>query len=144
MVEKHIHGKIFVTSSLLSLFPLPFLGVYGSSKAAISQVVKTLQAEEKVFRHGISFCLVEPGAYATGFNQVMIDSQEKYVEPFFYQKFLSMHSYQRKLFLLLESRKVEKLARRIVLEMENKKTKKILRIPWIQGFFLKLYNFFFH
>ena len=144
MMDRKITGKFFVTSSLLGMFPMPFFGVYGSSKAAISQVVKTLQAEEKVFRHGISFCLVEPGAYATGFNQVMIDSQEKYVEPFFYQKFLSMHSYQRKLFLLLESRKVEKLARRIVLEMENKKTKKILRIPWIQGFFLKLYNFFFH
>ena len=144
MMDRKIAGKIFVTSSLLGMFPMPFFGVYGSSKAAISQVVKTMQEEEKVFRHGISFCLVEPGAYATGFNQVMIDSQEKYVEPFFYQKFLSMHSYQKKLFLLLESRKVEKLSRRIVLEMENKKTKKILRIPWIQGFFLKLYNFFFH
>ena len=170
MVDRRIAGKIFVTSSLLGMFPMPFFGVYGSSKAAISQVVKTMQEEEKVFRHGISFCLVEPGAYATGFNQVMIDSQEngisfclvepgayatgfnqvmidsqeKYVDSSFYREFLSMHPYQRKLFFLLESRKVEKLARRIVLEMENKKTKKILRIPWIQGFFLKLYNFFFH
>lgn len=144
MVEKKISGKIFVTSSLLGMFPMPFFGVYGSSKAAISQVVKTMQEEEKVFRHGISFCLVEPGAYATGFNQVMIDFQEKYVEPLFYRKFLSSYPYQRKLFFLLESRKVEQLARRIVLEMEHKKTKKILRIPWIQGFFLKLYNFFFH
>ena len=142
MVDMRIQGKIFVTSSLLGMFPMPFFGVYGSSKSAISQIVKTLQEEEKVFQHGISFCLVEPGAYATGFNQVMIDSQEKYVESSFYKKFLSMHPYQRKLFLLLESKNIEKLALKIVLEMERKKTKKILRIPWIQGFFLKIYNFF--
>ena len=144
MVDRKIHGKIFVTSSLLGEFSLPFFGVYGSSKAAISQLVKTLQQEEKVFRHGISFCLVEPGAYFTGFNQVMIDRQEKYVEASFYKRFLSMSAYQRKLFLLLESKNIDKLAKRIVLEMERKKTKKVLRVPWIQGFFLKVYNFFFY
>ena len=141
MVSKHIEGKIFVTSSLIGMFPLPFLGVYSSSKAAISQLVKTLQQEEKVFRNNISFCLVEPGAYSTGFNQVMIDEAEGYQE--FTKKFLSIHQYQRKLFTLLESKNVAKLAAKIVLEMENKKTKKVLRVPIFQGFLLKVYSFFF-
>ena len=74
----------------------------------------------------------------------MIDRQEKYVEASFYNRFLSMSAYQRKLFLLLESKNIDKLAKRIVLEMERKKTKKVLRVPWIQGFFLKVYNFFFY
>ena len=78
MVSKHIKGKIFITSSLIGMFPLPFLGVYSSSKAAISQLVKTLQQEERVFRHNISFCLIEPWAYSTGFNQTMIDKSEAY------------------------------------------------------------------
>ena len=143
MVERKIPGKIFVTSSLLTMFPLPFLGVYSSSKSAISQLVKTLQKEERVFRHGISFCLVEPGAYSTGFNQAMIDQQEAFIESSFYKQFLSIHAYQRKLFLLLESKSVEKLSCRIVSEMERKKTKKILRVPWIQGFLLKIYQLFF-
>lgn len=143
MVERKIPGKIFVTSSLLTMFPLPFLGVYSSSKSAISQLVKTLQKEERVFRHGISFCLVEPGAYSTGFNQAMIDQQEAFIESSFYKQFLSIHTYQRKLFLLLESKSVEKLSCRIVSEMERKKTKKILRVPWIQGFLLKIYQLFF-
>ncbi len=143
MVERKIPGKIFVTSSLLTMFPLPFLGVYSSSKSAISQLVKTLQKEERVFRHGISFCLVEPGAYSTGFNQAMIDQQEAFIESSFYKQFLSIHAYQRKLFLLLESKNVEKLSYRIVSEMERKKTKKILRVPWIQGFLLKIYQLFF-
>ena len=141
MVSKHIEGKIFVTSSLIGMFPLPFLGVYSSSKAAISQLVKTLQQEEKVLRHNISFCLVEPGAYSTGFNQAMIDRTESYQK--FTKKFLSIHQYQRKLFTLLESKNISKLAKKIVLEMEDKRPKKILRVPILQGFLLKIYFFFF-
>ena len=141
MKEKNIAGKIFVTSSLIGMFPIPFFGVYSSSKAAISQLVRTLQKESKVLRDGISFCLVEPGAYATGFNQVMIDRVERYQE--LSPQFLSVHRYQRSLFCLLESKNIEKLAYKIVCEMEQKKTKRILRIPWIQGIFLKLYFFFF-
>lgn len=143
MVEKKISGKIFVTSSLLGMFPIPFFGVYSSSKSAISQLVKTLQKEEEVFCHSISFCLVEPGAYATGFNQMMIDRGEKYVEDFFYKKYLSIRSFQRKLFLLLESSNINGISKRIVKEIEHKKTKNILRIPWIQGFILKIYHLFF-
>ena len=53
MKEKNIAGKIFVTSSLIGMFPIPFFGVYSSSKAAISQLVKTLQKESKVLDDGI-------------------------------------------------------------------------------------------
>lgn len=141
MMQKNISGKIFVTSSLIGMFPIPFLGVYSSSKAAISQLVKTLQKESRVLDTNISFCLVEPGAYATGFNQEMIDRVEQYQE--LTSRGISIHSYQRKLFLLLESKNIRKLAKKIVIEMKHKKTKKILRIPWLQGLFLKIYFFFF-
>ena len=141
MVEKHIHGKIFVTSSLLSLFPLPFLGVYGSSKAAISHLVKTLTWESRVLGNHISFCLVEPGAYATGFNQLMMDTSFRYEEVSSFT--ISIYQMQRKLFSLLESKNISYLAQRIVREMEQKKAKKILRVPKIQGLLLKIYFLFF-
>lgn len=141
MVEKHIHGKIFVTSSLLSLFPLPFLGVYGSSKAAISYLVKTLTWESRVLGNHISFCLVEPGAYATGFNQLMMDTSFRYEEVSSFT--ISIYQMQRKLFSLLESKNISYLAQRIVREMEQKKAKKILRVPKIQGLLLKIYFLFF-
>ena len=73
----------------------------------------------------------------------MIDRGEKYVEDFFYKKYLSIRSFQRKLFLLLESSNINGISKRIVKEIEHKKTKNILRIPWIQGFILKIYQLFF-
>ena len=141
MVDKKITGKIFVTSSLASMYPFPFFFFYTSSKAAISQLVKTLQRESRVFGNSVCFCLVEPGAYATGFNQAMIDKVELYQE--LNDKFLSIHNYQRKLFSLLESRNIDKIANKIVKEMVKEKPKKILRIPWVQGIFLKIHAFFF-
>lgn len=141
MVNKHIAGKIFVTSSLISLYPLPFLGVYSSSKAAVSQLVKTLQQESKVLDNHISFCLVEPGAYSTGFNQFMIDRVEKYQKLDSQQ--LSILNYQRKLFAILESNHITKAGNQIVKEMLKEKPKKILRIPKLQGILLKIYFLFF-
>lgn len=138
MKKRNIMGKIFVTSSLISLFPIPFLGVYSSSKAAISMLVKTLQKEEKVLGDTIQFCLIEPGAYKTGFNQVMVDS---------FYNYSSLNTtipiYQRKLFALLESKNMDRLVFKIVKEIEHKKTKKILRIPFLQGVLLKIYGLFF-
>lgn len=141
MIKKHINGKIFVTSSLLALYPLPFLGIYSSSKAAISSLVKAMQVESRVLGFSISFCLVEMGAYATGFNQNMIDSIEKYQT--FNDKYSSIYNFQRKLFFILESQNIDNLTDRIVNEMSKKKPKKILRIPWLQGALLKLYFLFF-
>lgn len=137
MKKKHIQGKIFVTSSLIGMFPLPYLAVYSSSKAALSMIVKTLQKEDKE----ISFCLVEPGAYSTGYNQVMMDAKEKYQK--MQNKDYSISFMQKKLFSLLESDHIDKLAFKIVLEMEKKNPRKILRVPWIQGLMLKIYYLFF-
>lgn len=138
MKKRNIMGKIFVTSSFISLFPIPFLGVYSSSKAAISMLVKTLQKEEKVLGDTIQFCLIEPGAYKTGFNQVMVDS---------FYNYSSLNTtipiYQRKLFALLESKNMNRLVFKIVKEIEYKKTKKILRVPFLQGVLLKIYGLFF-
>ena len=156
MKKRNIMGKIFVTSSLISLFPIPFLGVYSSSKAAISlfssrfiyssipilypSILDGLSsfAVIKIIGDTIQFCLIEPGAYKTGFNQVMVDS---------FYNYSSLNTtipiYQRKLFALLESKNMDRLVFKIVKEIEHKKTKKILRVPFLQGVLLKIYGLFF-
>lgn len=141
MVKQKIRGKIFVTSSLLGITSLPFLGIYSSSKAAISSLVKALQWESGVLQYPLSFCLVEPGAYATGFNQSMIDNIEKHQN--LDSKFLSIQRYQRVLFCLLESKRIDSLSKKILYEMLKEKPRKVLRVPRLQGFLLKVYFFFF-
>ena len=73
-------GKIFVTSSLTSMLVLPYLSCYTSSKAALSILVKTLNIELKKINKNITISLIEPGAYKTGFNEVMIDNKDKFLE----------------------------------------------------------------
>ena len=71
-------GKIFVTSSISAYLPLPFLGCYSSSKAAITSLCKALKYELKYLNKNITISVIEPGAYHTGFNQVIIDNKEIY------------------------------------------------------------------
>ena len=141
MIKRHLNGKIFVTSSLLALYPLPFLGIYSSSKAAISSLVKAMQIESRVLDLSLSFCLIEMGAYSTGFNQFMVDGIEKYQA--LNVKFLSIYNYQKKLFSILESQNIDNLANNIVKEMTKNKPRKILRLPWLQAILLKVYFVFF-
>ena len=73
------NGKIFITSSLAQFLSIPMLGNYCSSKAALSSIVTTMHKELKIIKTNITISLIEPGAYHTGFNQVMIDNKDKYL-----------------------------------------------------------------
>lgn len=144
MENRGISGKIFVTSSLASMLPIPFLGCYTSSKAAISMLVMTLKKELKYINSDISISLIEPGAYYTGFNQVMIDNKNKYLEKdnIIYRNREIINSNQRKLFNLMESKKIDDLIDNIVKQVESHNPKFKIRAPFIQRLFVKLYVVF--
>ncbi len=59
-------GHIIGVSSGLGLVPMPLIGFYCSSKAAIESLHESLAQEVKPF--GINVTLIEPGAYATEFS----------------------------------------------------------------------------
>ena len=59
--SRHIIG----VSSGLGIVPMPLIGFYCSTKAAIESLHESLAAEVKPF--GIKVTLIEPGAYATTF-----------------------------------------------------------------------------
>jgi NAD(P)-dependent dehydrogenase (short-subunit alcohol dehydrogenase family) len=60
-------GKVINLSSICGLATFPFYGAYCSSKYALEAYTEALQYE--LNRRGIQFCLVEPGAFRTEFNQ---------------------------------------------------------------------------
>lgn len=144
MESKNISGKIFVTSSLASMLPIPFFGCYTSSKAAISMLVMTLREELKYIKSDISISLIEPGAYHTGFNQVMIDNKNKYLEKdnVIYKNREVINSEQRRLFNLVESRDYDSLINNIVKQIESSNPKFKIKAPFIQRLFVKLYIIF--
>lgn len=66
LLRQQGNGHIVSVSSSLGIVPLPLIGFYCSSKAAIESLHESLAAEVKPF--GIRVTLLEPGAYATEFG----------------------------------------------------------------------------
>ncbi len=137
-------GKIFVTSSLAGMLVLPYLSCYTSSKAALSILIKTLSKELKKINKNITISLIEPGAYKTGFNEIMIDNKDKYLEKNndFCNNIESINKKQKILFSLIEKRSCNDLSTRIVYEMEKVIPKFNIRVPLGQSMFAKIYSFF--
>lgn len=144
MRKRKKEGKIFIMSSLASMVPLPFLGSYCASKAAISTLTISLKKELRSIHSKIQISLIEPGAYRTGFNQVMIDNKEKYLYPnsLFYQKRQEISKKQTKLFSIMEKKHLDSIVNKIVKQVEKKKSKFKIRAPFLQRVGAKLYLLF--
>lgn len=139
-------AKIFVTSSIASMLPIPFLGCYTSSKAAISLLAATMKEELKYLKdEDISISLIEPGAYKTGFNQVMIDNKEKFLDPNneVYRHSDSINKIQRNMFTLIEKKTTNSLVHKVIKEIESDHPKFRIRRPIMQGIFAKLFLIFY-
>lgn len=134
--SKNKKAKIIVTSSLAGIIPIPYLGSYTSSKVALSMIVKTLHKELKSSRCNIKIHLIEPGAYRTGFNQVMINKIGNYDSE---QKQLKIHQ----LFDLIECKSLDSVVNKMIFLAENNSRKVIHRTPLLQKILIKLYLLFF-
>lgn len=137
--EKQKKGKVFVTSSMLSHVPFPYLASYGSSKAGLSYCIKTLQRELALEPKNISVTLVEPGAYHTGFNQFLLESLEKnQVEVSGFDQeikhLLSM------LFIMMESFSLTSFVKKVEKEIEKEKPHKHIQMPLRQVIPIKIYQ----
>lgn len=65
-LRKQGSGHIVSVSSGLGITPMPLIGFYCATKAAIESIHESLAPEVKAF--GIKVTLIEPGAYATEFG----------------------------------------------------------------------------
>jgi len=114
-------GKVVVISSIASMIPIPFLGSYSSSKAALSRLITCLNKEMKLIDKDIKIKLIEPGIYNTGFNDVMIVKEK-----------------QRKLFSTIGSNNLKSISNKIIKAVESSSNKCIYRAPLYQCIFLKI------
>ncbi len=72
-------GKIVNVSSIAGIQTLPYVGAYCASKHALEAFTYALNEELKPFN--ISACTVNPGFYATGFNDRMFETMFKWLDP---------------------------------------------------------------
>lgn len=142
--ENNKKGKVIITSSILGNIPLPFLGCYASSKSAITMMSECLNLELKKIKSNIKIKLIEPGAYHTGFNQVMINNKEPYMEKsiFFNNITLETIIKQNKLFELIEKKKLTSVVNKMTHIIETNNNKFKYRTPFLQALLTKLYLIF--
>ncbi len=67
-------GRIIIVSSIAGVFSGLMSGPYAMTKHALEAMAKSLRAEEEPF--GIDVCKINPGPYATGFNDSMVEAAE--------------------------------------------------------------------
>jgi short-subunit dehydrogenase len=78
MVAKR-SGKIVFSSSLAGLLTVPYSAGYSASKHALEAFAEGLKTELSPF--GIQIATVNPGFYATGFNDRGVDSASHWFDP---------------------------------------------------------------
>ena len=131
-------GKVFITSSLAAFLPLPYLSTYTSSKLYLVSLANTLKLELLYQGLDVSISLILPGAYYTGFNDLMIDNKSK-DEYILKNKALLMTKYQKIMFSLLESARYSDLVKEVVREIEKDNPKFIISRPIREKLFTKIY-----
>lgn len=143
--KRNVPGKIFVTSSLAGMIPIPLLGSYCATKSSLTTLIMTLRQELYLIDSPITVSLIEPGAYRTGFNQVMIDNKELYLDKnsIFYQKREAWTKFQNFLFKMVEKRSNHSIVKKIVKQVEKKKPKLHIKAPLGQSIGAKLFALFF-
>ncbi len=131
-------GKVFITSSLAAFLPLPYLSFYTSSKLYLYNLANTLRLELLYQKINVSISLILPGAYYTGFNDLMINNKG-FDEYILKDKAIAMSKYQKIMFSLLEVVDYSKLVKEVVREIERDKPKFIISRPKIEKILVKVY-----
>ncbi len=72
-------GRVIIVSSIAGIFSGPLSGPYAMTKHALEAMTMSLRAE--MAPYGVEVCKLNPGPYATGFNDAMVDGVQPLVAP---------------------------------------------------------------
>jgi len=138
------NGKVLMMASLAGIIPVPFLGSYCSTKAALIKWMECLQLELKEASIPIQLALIEPGLFRTGFNQVMLENKYPEVESDeYFERIIEWLRLQDKFILVNEKKDIDLIASKIEKAIESKKMKFIYRTPCSQVVLAKIYQLLF-
>lgn len=130
-------NKVLVTSSLIDEVTACFLGTYSLTKICLTMFSKILRKKLKKSCVDVSIKLIKPGAYKTGFNQLMIDD-------IIYSKYFKdnnkTHHLYRKLFDIIEFKNNRTIVNKMVSAIKSNNNHLIYSAPFIQRIPVKLYR----
>lgn len=134
-------GKIIFVGSLGGRLSMPFMGPYVMTKFALEGAIDALRIELRPL--GLKVCLIEPGAYATGFNEKMharkyewMNDGSAYKNHLQYIRMFEQANYR------FQNRNISRIARQIVRAVEARRPKARYVAPWWQGLGVRLIRIF--
>ena len=113
---------------------------YAMTKFALSAAADALRQELAELDCGVHVCVVEPGAYHTGFNQKMVATKYEWMRErsYFRSKIPVLKTREERQFALLELRSTRSIVRRIVKATEAKHPRLRYSAPWWQALGVRL------
>ncbi|MDQ3076256.1 MAG: SDR family NAD(P)-dependent oxidoreductase [bacterium] len=137
---KQNNGTVLFVSSLAGRLPSAFLNPYSMTKFALSGGVAALRKEIKMISKNVHISLIEPGAYATGFNQKMLATKYQWMDKdsYFYKIIPTLQANETRNFELIEQKTTDSIVQKIVLTSESKNPKTRYVAPFYQGFFVRV------
>lgn len=141
MMQRGKNGRIILLSSMAGRIPMPFLSPYCASKAAIETFMTCLRTE-LIFLKGCSIqvAIIEPGAYATGFNKE--NNEKKYSwmrkHSYFLPILSKLQKIEKKVWNFLEQKPYTSIIQKYVTVVECKHLKYRYVAPWWQALFIQL------
>jgi Short-chain dehydrogenases of various substrate specificities len=136
-------GRIIFLSSLAGRSPIPFLSPYCATKSALETIVPSLNEELKELKGvNIPVILIEPGSYATGFNQKNVSKQFSWmkINSYFKQNIKLLEKKQYAFFKLTETTNFNSVIDKYINAVEDKYPKIRYIAPVSQGTFIKMKN----
>lgn len=144
VIKKEKNIKVIVISSLASIIPIPFDGAYCCSKAALSHMMRCLNLETKLTDKKIDIVTIEPGLYATGFNEYGFLKKYDYmdIDSFFNNQIDSIRRGENIILKLFQKKNLNSISNKIVKAIKSDNPKLFYRSPISQVIFSKIYKFF--
>ena len=140
MIERG-RGTVVFISSVAGRIPMPFLMPYSMTKFAVSAAAAGLREEMKVLGRGIEVSVVEPGAFATGFNQTMADKKFGWMESGSYftaKQMEQLKAADARTFGRFEAKSTKSIVNKIVKAAEASRPRLRYVAPWTQALLVRL------
>lgn len=139
------HGRVIILSSIAGRIPFAFLSPYCASKYALECFGICLNKElKKLPNNQIKISLIEPGAYATGFNKE--NNEKKYAWMFKNSYFKNIaNKIQKKeesKWNFIEQKSFSSIIQKYIHAVEDKRPKFRYYAPWWQAISIQLLRIF--
>lgn len=129
-------GRIINISSVAGKIAIPYLGIYNATKFALEAASDSLRQELQPY--GIFVSIIEPGPFATGFNEKMVESKNHWLlkSAIPNNEILRMKKYHQS--LLQNQYQTDSVVNAIVDAVENKNPKTRYVAPHLYWYLLQI------